>query len=487
MDGRTFSGSSGDNTADPGSPLVPSVGNPRSIDTGTEGTISILKARSLLDTGGNCYEVGATGRRSCFDHIEVLTVVSSVPEDAGSAVMRPAYFGPDKRSVRLAEVNWDVLPDLPIHTTPGDRMKTIEPWDNAIDGMKGVKPDFTCGSVAGVAQIKAFKNWGVNNGYGGHVWGEFWTNAWGVLHEPVGAGDIAKRDELRIHMLQVGLDKWNELRYGGGNCQSGNHPYGGSWPPEGGFGQGRYGVVWYAAVLVNDGIDRISFIKDLETTALKRQAFAETSQITFGATQILYGAKDVPGGKTWACPQTGNQVEADPDGLGDGCGEGSYNQFQGPYQPITYHAFKAQALFLRLIPDAEQYMYTHLGDYIDRMRAVGTIGQDGVTTRFGVLNPTCNGGPAAGLWCGRTSAGHCPSSTCAEGSDPIRKSDYWIEPAETAWETYGDCWQDYSCPGMPNGPLNWATGDPPDPPDPPPAPPIGTRIQGITEDGALQQ
>ncbi|MCP5067766.1 MAG: hypothetical protein GY946_14490 [bacterium] len=428
MDGRVL-GADG-----VGSPLNPSTSSPYSVDT-SKGTQSILKAISLLDTGSSCRTKNSDGvTRKCFQHVEVLTVLDSVPADAGTTVMRPAYFGDDKRLVSLDDVDWSVLPELTVPTRPSG-LATIEDWDDALYAMEAVKPDWGYGYSA-IESIAPLENYpGVTNGYNPNGQNLIWKNSFQVVYAASGA-DIAKRDLLRIRLLQHGLDLYGIVKYGDGNL----HEYGGGWYPKGGYGTGRYAAVLYAAVLVDDNEDRVGHMNDKLSTVLKRQSFAETGQITFGVNQALYGASAAEGGHG-SNPSSSNTVAADPAGLKDGAG----SKCPSSYMAIAFPIMLSEASFIRTVPAMNAIAHPTFMQYVARMVDDGIVGSCNESTpTIGV----CDAGQDLGHYCIQQD-GECGSGgNCARAGTGFKSTSYTNRAAINAWHAFDSCYANSSCPGM---------------------------------------
>jgi len=369
----------------------------------------------------------------CFEHIEVLTVLPSVPEAAGSQVMRPAYFGADKRMVSLSQVNFDLLPTLTPPTRPSG-IPTVVNWDDALTTLEAVKPDWAYG-YAGIESFAPSANYGTRNGYLAYSMGAIYQNAYQVLFAASGS-NIAKRDLLRIHFLQYGLDLYGILKYGAGK----NHTYGGSWPAKGGYGTGRYAPILYAAALVSDSENRKALLADRLSTNLKKQSFAETNQITRGQTQMVYGAISVPGGVTYTS-SSNNMIIADPNGLRDGFG----SSCPAPYQSITFPSFWAQASFIRMVPEMRSIAFSGLLEYVDRMITDGPVPCG--TRIYGI----CTSGPDAGRVCRNANSDCGGGGTCSRPSANFREEEYLSWPAMNSWFAFDGCYANSSCSGMSGG------------------------------------
>jgi len=444
MDGRYLRDDPADH--DYGIPIAPSSSIPYVINTTAGGwdTETILKGHSA-NTGGNCRSDDTVHDflRMCYYHVEVLTVLGSVPSNAGSTVMRPAYFGTDKSLVNVSEIHFERLPEMPVPERPAPGGKAVlRNWDSALSALESVKPDWGGVSISGNEGIHPYFNLDelADSGRTEVYLGPYYDNAFQILFEASGA-DIAKRDLLRIHFVQYGLDILSMIKYGAGKPGD-NHDYGGWWPAAGGYGMGRYAPALITAALI-DNKGFVELMNDRKSSALKRQTFANTNQIFPGQTQVLYGCESVAGGRSYATAK----CRADPNGLADKYDGGCPGEYQGG----TFPTFWAEANMIRLVPAAKAIAWQPFLDYVAR---ITDLGPDGGFV--GNCNEReigrCIGGPNDG-WVMLASNDVCPGATASAG-DSRSSNASMRSPSENSWSSmnawyvYDDCYLDCSCTGM---------------------------------------
>jgi hypothetical protein len=437
-----------------GTPANPTVSDPIAIPTSPTTITSIVKAISK-NVNASCNTTAPDGTiRYCFDQIETLTVLGAIPLGAGSKVLRPNYFGENKRMVKVEDIRFDLLPNLPLPTKPSGLV--ISPSVNtsdAVERMKGFKVDWGYGHTP-TEYFAATSSWqGVSSAYPPGRWGPYWDAAhWAVLDVP-----LAEKRPIVYWLVQHGIDALSIV-------DSYPRPAG-PWLPVGGMGVGRYGIAVAAAALVDDSSLR-TIISSRLSTNVGRQTWAETGQMwRIPATgTVVYGGKDAVGGYNYAdCTKQTNSIEADHLGINDdgrirftGTGCTAPSSKQGAYQAIVYPSLISQLNLLSAIPEARKLIDNDALTYASRVFDVGVGGEAGL---YDKVIPQCAGGINQGKVCLTNS--QCPSSSCANMLANWSSATYNSFVALSMWETYKDCYSSGTCPGMPVGSQN---NSPPAPP-----------------------
>lgn len=221
----------------------------------------------------------------------VLTIVAA-PQPEGT--LRPAYAGTTKRYHRVADIDWTLLPKLPVPRGGGGGAQLLEMADRPrIDHLGSWTIQNSC----------AEENW--NNGPGAHACygrevGAYVSDA--ALHVLL---DIPERDELALSMIQHGIDNYGVLEAGGG------------WAPNGGHHNGRKWPIVFAAAMLDD-CDMKKVGADYDDSH-----FGEDGQTYAGANgEALFGWDCGGGHGTYfedGCSGGGAKDCRDPAGLVDGC------------------------------------------------------------------------------------------------------------------------------------------------------------------------
>jgi hypothetical protein len=425
-----------------GTPLVPTAGNPFVVGSGAPSVTSIVKGISKNPTGA-CTDTAPDGtRRFCFDQIEVLTVLTSVPDGAGSAVLRPPYFGPpgQKQAIPVNQIRFDLLSAIrrPVRPDGAVVSPNFTP-DQAVDYVKGFKIDWGL-DYPSTQNFKASTSFsGQSMGYSPGPWGRYWDAMHWIALD--GIPDDRKR-LLAIWAVQHGEDVLSIAR---------NYKYqNGPWVPNGGHSVGRYGLAVLAAALIQDGGQRSAWLQNESTSAVGRQRFAETGQIQKSEVtgKVTYGAMSVSGGKTFGdCSTQLNPINADPNGLvdnskiryaGTNCTLGSL----GSYQDTSFPAMWSQYNLLSAIPTARRIAYPVGIAYVQRMTGLGAAS---LNDQYDPPLAVCAAGVSAGRYC-FTSA-DCAGQTCTNRRPNLSDPNYNSYVSANMWYQYKDCYTTDSCPG----------------------------------------
>lgn len=427
-----------------GQPANPSPSSPITISTDRSTITSIVKAKSK-NINAACNTTAPDGSiRFCFDQIEVLTVLGTVPEGAGSATLRPNYFGTNKRMVRLADISFDSLPSLANPVKPsGLRISPSRSPAQAAEWMKGFKVDWGYGHSP-TEYFAATASWPtITSAYPPGRWGPYWDSAhWAVLDIP-----LAEKKPIVLWLVQHGIDALSIV-------ESYPRPAG-PWLPVGGMGVGRYGIAVAAAALVRDP-SLASIVSRRLSTDVGRQTWPETGQMWLSPQtgNIVYGGKDAVGGYTYAdCTRQTNSIEVDPSGRNDdgrirfsGSGCTPATSRQGAYQAIVFPALLSQINFLSAIPAAKPLIDDIAFRYTSR---VFDIGAGGENDQYEQVMPRCVGGANAARIC--LTSTDCPGSSCGNQQANWSSAAYNSFTAMSMWESYRDCYATSTCLGMQGG------------------------------------
>ena len=437
-----------------GSPENPTLAAPYVVDT-LSGIQSIWKADHYpdADVGTDCNGIAPNGdTRMCFLQTALLTVLSSVPENAGATVLRPAYFGATKTLYSTTVLDLAFLPSLPPPVRPGGDSITAD-WDVALGNLEF--PDAFWGKAYAAVQVHHSKyGWytPLTNGYRAYAPAERINGALALLMFEANGADAPKKTLLALRAVQQGLDILAIFKHGDALTVNGQPR--GSFIPDGGHTPGYYVQALLAAQALS-AVDNQwrSLLVELLSTPAGKFITPETSQFTYNATsgKYTYGTYNVAGGPTLYQPNctatvtTGCQVNsilADPDGNYDDWPEDGVYLDQGAYQAIVWNSTFFAATMIRAIPALRAFAYDGTLAYVRRMVDSGTYVNTASVSPLMPL-PRCASGLDVGLVC--RDSNDCGGAACDNRQTNFSRL---IWPAANTWQHYDTCLDAKTCPGM---------------------------------------
>lgn len=342
---------------------------------------SVVKAVSLAP-------FDAADCRPCLQTAAVLTVVGAVPAGRGATLFRPPYFGADKASRSVDELDPGLaLPSL----TPTASAPSLA---EAADSVRRVQLDHK-ESWTGAYLHPAENMPEYGAGIGSH-------SAEVALRLMLDDAPAARR-ELLVQYVQEGLDLY-AMGLGGER-----------WTANGGHGLGRKLPVTFAAVALDDPAMR-AFVSGAPS-----DRFAEDGGIhqAAAAGRVLYGQdEDEDGYWTNLVFDTGSRTLQDPYGWIDGGHRpGDSYQFCCTSMP-----WKATATALRLMPElATVWNDQAFLDYVDRW------------VDFGAWTQPDPCAPPDGVCAG----GDHPGAACTTASEPtVCTGDGASCDTTVSWDTH---------------------------------------------------
>jgi MYXO-CTERM domain-containing protein len=221
----------------------------------------------------------------------VLTVVSA-PQPDGT--LRPAYAGTYKQYFNVSQIQWALLPKLPVPGSAGNASQLVEEADRPrMDHLSSWTIQHSC----------AEENW--NNGPGAHACYGREVSAYVSEAALFVLLDTPQRDELALSMIQHGIDNSGVLKAGG------------NWAPNGGHHSGRKWPIVFAATMLDD-CDMKQVGTDYDDSD-----FGEDGQTYYGVDGKALFGWDCGGGQGSyfenGCSGGGAKDCRDPAGLVDAC------------------------------------------------------------------------------------------------------------------------------------------------------------------------
>lgn len=432
-------------------PQNPSTAQPYVIET-SQGIQSLWKADHYPDAevGDNCTAIAANGdTRMCFLQTALLTVLPNVPEQAGTTVLRPPYFGPSKPLYLTTQLNLNFFPNLPLITRPsGDAVKIS--WDKALGDLKF--PDADWGYAWPATQVHHAKfNWysPLNNGYPAYAPQENRNNALALLMFATSSPEeLAKKELLKIRAIQQGLDILGIVKHGAAVTVNGVMR--GGFTPNGGHSVGRFSQALIAAHAISKVDPQWkNLLIEVSSSEAGRLTFPETGQFSFNSTtgKYTYGVVNAAGGPSYQpncttglTPCQSNSIRADPAGNYDDWPAGGN---QGAYQAIAWNATFFAATIARAIPALRPILYAGTDVYVRRMIAIGTYTNASVATPLMPLS-YCATGANVNRICNTDN--DCGSGHACNNKQTNFSNFIW--PAANAWQTYDACLDSKTCEGM---------------------------------------
>ncbi len=448
---------------------------PYAIDTSEGKITSIVKAESRTDTSDCRDDSHATYERGCFNNLDIMTVLSEMPEGGLSNYLRPPYYGSSTSKVLRSRSSVDLsrLPAIPkqVRGTDNIEIDMDESIDDALSILNGLKVAWQRDYVA-TERFKAYENFNqINTGYAPTVLGQLWNLMQYIYLDPDDFDFTqAQKEELAYRLVEHGLDAIQIVL---------NYPRGdGPWTPNGGHGVGRYGFAAIAMALLDDGGALAAQLNaKVNGSDLGEQSFAETGQLTMGDDgYVIYGTRNVPEGRTTqSCLTAVNQLPRHNLGLVD---NGRVNDYLDPdfatntncnagvlgsYQHIASPVFVQQAVLCMMIPSCKAVSDQEWLKYSDRIVTTGAKAYAEEDPAAGVVVDvpvfyTCSGGPNDGLIALFTS--DCAGGTRVAPNNSTITGAYsasstgWIDSTRNSrfglimYEKMRECLQNSSCEGQ---------------------------------------
>lgn len=123
---------------------------------------SIWKADHYPDAeiGNNCRGTTSNGdTRMCFLQAALLTVLPKVPENAGSTVLRPAYFRSTKTLYSIQDLDLNFFSELPSPVRPAGDIVSPD-WDRALGNLEFPETDWGGNWPAVEVHHSKYRNYG---------------------------------------------------------------------------------------------------------------------------------------------------------------------------------------------------------------------------------------------------------------------------------------------------------------------------------------
>ena len=454
MDGRLGGGTS------TGTPLNPSSINPYSINTTTTPVTTIVKSRSRSGGGADCRATDSIGmQRYCFLHAEVLTVLDSVPANAGSTILRPPLTGTEKPLISTSSINLALLPELAPPTRPDGT--TIYPFGKtsvysslttALDYLAPPKVEWgASGDWPYWQQMPPYLNFGrTDTGYPSAKM-EPLLEALQLLTLNPGAY-TAEKDLLAIRAVQWGIDyyyMWKARNYGP------------MYKTNGGHSVGRYQPTLVAAALMTGatGTAMQTDMQRMNVNVYSGDGTADRCGFDVGnvmwyftdTAKAIYGVYNITGcgGYSLYTKQT-NSLYIDPAHVGDNGrltinadnDAGDVGTCTGAYQGINNGPMLGTVNLIKAIPALRAIDFDLLEGYtMQRLDSGAYCRADQDPANNGFWGE-CSGGTNSGWPC--RSAGDCGTGSCIRDGDVQYTS--WF-----GWnmlKQYRSCYDAKTCAGM---------------------------------------
>lgn len=322
----------------------------------------------------------------------VLTVVSA-PQPDGT--LRPAYAGTYKKYFNVSQINWSLLPKLPVVGSAGSGTQLLEEADRPrMDHLSSWTIQNSC----------AQENW--NNGPGAHACYGREVSAYVSEAALFVLLDTPQQQELALSMIQHGIDNYGVLKAGG------------NWAPNGGHHSGRKWPIVFAATMLDD-CDMKQVGTDYDDSH-----FGEDGQTYAGADGKALFGWDCGGGQGSyfenGCSGSGAKDCRDPAGLVDGCPD---------YRNCCTSGYWIGQMLSTLILGAKSvWNHDPYFDYVDRWMTGDVEDADGSdafseemwnTYRNNLpttnVSPTCGAGGSGGTGTGGTASGGSAGSPTGGG------------------------------------------------------------------------
>jgi hypothetical protein len=267
----------------------------------------------------------------------VFTVVS---EAQPPGTFRPPYAGDAKPLLRVSDVNWSLLPDLPVPASAPDAVEVLRhverPW---IDHLNSWTMQHGCATLNMYC-------------YGREIGNVVATVSQFVLL------DTPERDDVAVRLIQLGIDNYGVLQAGGGWKSDGGHFNGRKWP-----------IMFAGAMLGEAGM-----------TSPGVEIGNEDRMTYVGANGKALWGRDCndcyyPNGCEYSGSCTNGSKDCrDPDHLVDGCGD--YRNC------CTSHTWVGTALAAHILGVTSDWGNDAFFDYVDRWMEGDVPGGGNTTSGF---------------------------------------------------------------------------------------------------------
>jgi hypothetical protein len=271
----------------------------------------------------------------------VLTVLPSVPENNGTTLFRPPYFGTSKTSYSLSDMDLSGLPSLSsVANTPTlasvvsnfqkVQLDHLEGWVgrtiHPVDNMPDYGSDISNNISDGILRL--------------------------MLDE-----SVQDKQQAGIMLTQAAID-WYQMRATGQ-----------VWAANGGHSMGRKLIILFGGIILNNQNMKDAVSNGVDVT------YHENGQVTFyqqannGNGMVVWGqpGSEVEYWRELATPDSGSKTILDPYGYIDGGYEPG-----GVYQDLTAPVFKNESIAARLLPGGSAiWNDSEFFDYVERWVTVG--------------------------------------------------------------------------------------------------------------------
>jgi hypothetical protein len=339
------------------------------------------------------------GLRPVLKTSAVLTVLGETPENNGATVFRPPYLGTDKKLYSTNNLNWGILPSLPLSGS----VPSLENF-MATGSMRGMQLDYFNGGGA-VDYMHPSDNM-PNDG------GAIATRNGNIALRLMLNDSVESKKNLTIAYIQQGID----LYYAG---------IGGTrWSPDGQIFIGRKLPITFASVMLNNE-NMKNFVKNADD-----MQFQENGIFHQGKNEVLWSLNKSTYWNEWRywselinTPDDGGKVGSDPYGYIDG------SSTPGETYLTSGNAMQSKrfALAIRLMPELrEVWDDEELLRFADRWTYIGVWTQPDLCAP-----PTgiCKAGTLkAGQPCTMANANFCNNGGLYDCDYPaLRSQDYGIK------------------------------------------------------------
>ncbi|PIN88978.1 hypothetical protein COU60_04865, partial [Candidatus Pacearchaeota archaeon CG10_big_fil_rev_8_21_14_0_10_34_76] len=346
---------------------------------------SIIKSISLEP-------LNDSGCRPCLQTAAVLTVLESVPANAGLTVFRPPFFGNSKPMYSTLEIDKNVL--LSLEPPEGYSSESF-PW--IVDRFRRVQLDIS--SYPG-EQVRPYDNYNRSNSYRGYGGRVAVDNGDAVLRFMLNDTYEDKFPQL-VYYMQMGIDIYHIMDNGG------------VWFPNGGHGSGRKTPIIFTALLLNNQTWKNDVMNAPKMTFQEDGFLTFHQQANNGAGTVLFGE-----GTSWywraLATDSASRTLADPYGYIDG-GVVPGTSYQ---KGINSLIWKGPVLMNQLLPEARIIWNNELfEDYVNRWVNLGAWAQPDICAP---VMGYCVGGANDGNVCTYANKdfcldGHCAGAQCDGG------------------------------------------------------------------------
>ncbi len=304
--------------------VLPSLPNTVPINS------SVVKTVSTVTSGHTNIQTAA-----------VLTVLPSVPENNGSTLFRPPYFGTSKISYSLSDMDLSGFPSLAsVANTPTlasvvsnfqkVQLDHLEGWVgrtiHPVDNMPDYGSDISNNISSGILRL--------------------------MLDE-----SVQDKEQAAVMLTQAAID-WYEMRATGQ-----------VWAANGGHSMGRKLIILFGGIILNNQDMKDAVSNGVDATYQENGQIIFYQQANNGNGMQIWGqpATEIQYWRELATPDAGSKTVLDPYGYIDGGYEPG-----GVYQDLTAPVFKSESIAARLLPGgAAIWSDSEFFDYVERWVTVG--------------------------------------------------------------------------------------------------------------------